>query len=147
MVASVVTAQLGGDSGDGGLFWAEPVIPTAYVPGEILPPDAVVGTPPVVTIVSPTTGTTIARTAPLVLDVVDPDGLTLQRLMIRSGGSTARWEQAYKDGDACVGFAVTRTAITDGYRYEITRDGGWNPGGLDLEPVFGDPTATDSINT
>ena len=147
MVASVVSAQMGADSGDGGLFWAVLGVPTAYVPGEILPPDAVVGTPPVVTIVSPTTNTRIARAAPLVLDVVDPDGLTLARLMIRSGGASARWEQAYKDSAACVGFAVTRTAIADGYRYEITRDGGWNPGGLDLEPVFGDPTATGSINT
>ena len=135
MVAPVQTASLVNSAGEG---W---VYATLVGTGE-----AAVGTPPVVTIVSPTTGTTIARTAPLVLDVVDPDGLELQRLMIRSGGASARWEQAYKDGAACVGFSVTRTAITDGYRYEITRDGGWNPGDLELEPVFGDPTASESIN-
>ena len=117
-----------------------------FVAGEILA-ESTGGTPPVVTIVSPTAGTTIARTAPLVLDVVDADGLGLQRLMIRSGGASARWEQVYCDGAVCVGFSVTRTAITDGYRYEITCDGGWNPGDLDLEPVFGDPTASESINT
>jgi len=105
------------------------------------------GRPPGGTILSPTPGTTIARTAPLVLTVVDPNGLTLERLMLRSGGSTAKWEQAFKDGAACVGFTVLRTAITNGFQYEITRDGGWNAGGLDLEPVFGDPTATGSINT
>ena len=110
-------------------------------------PFGTASSPPVVTIVSPALNTRIARTAPLVLDVVDPDGLDLQRLMIRSGGASAKWEQAYKDGAACVGFSVTRTAITDGYRYEITRDGGWNPGDLELEPVFGDPTASESINT
>ena len=136
MPASVQTARIASPAGTGRVF--------ATLVGTDEP---VVGTPPVVTIVSPTTGTTIARTAPLVLDVVDPDGLELQRLMIRAGGASARWEQAYKDGAACVGFSVTRTAITDGYRYEITRDGGWNPGDLELEPVFGDPTASESINT
>jgi len=136
MVAPVQTASLVNSAGEG---W---VYATLVGTGE-----PAVGTPPVVTIVSPTTGTTIARTAPLVLDVVDEDGLEMQRLMIRSGGASARWEQAYKDGAACVGFSVTRTAITDGYRYEITRDGGWNPGALELEPVFGDPTASESINT
>ena len=87
------------------------------------------------------------RTAPLVFTVVDADGLTLERAMIRSGGSVAKWEQAYRDGAACAGYSVTRTAITDGYRYEITREGGWNAGALELEPVFGDPTASASINT
>ena len=136
MPASVETASLKNSSDEGRIY--------ANLVGTGEP---VVGTPPVVTIVSPALNTRIARTAPLVLDVVDPDGLELQRLMIRSGGASARWEQAYKDGAACVGFSVTRTAITDGYRYEITRDGGWNPGDLELEPVFGDPTASESINT
>jgi len=136
MVAPVQTASLVNSAGTGWVF------ATLVGTGE-----AATGTPPVVTILSPTPGTTIARTAPLVLTVVDPNGLTLERLMLRSGGSTAKWEQAFKDGAACVGFTVLRTAITNGFQYEITRDGGWNAGGLDLEPVFGDPTATGSINT
>lgn len=146
MVASVQSGRLI-DGTDEGLLRGSVVIHQGYVPGELLPPDATVGTPPVVTILSPAAGTSIARTAPLILTATDDEGLTLERLMIRSGGTAAKWEQAYRDGAACAGFTVTRTVITDGYQYEITRDGGWNAGGLELEPVFGDPTATASINT
>lgn len=123
----------------------EPYAIEMHLPAEVT--GGAAGSPPVVTILSPTPGGTAARTAPLVFTVVDADGLTLERAMIRSGGSVAKWEQAYRDGAACAGYSVTRTAITDGYRYEITREGGWNAGALELEPVFGDPTASASINT
>ena len=144
MVAAVQTARLV-DTDDPGLLWAIARISTAYIPGEILPGGSS-GSPPVVTILSPAPGTQIAASAALVLTVTDADGLALERAMIRSGGDGAKWEQAYRDGVQCVGYAVVRTAITDGYQYAITRDGGWNAGAVELEPVFGDPTATASIN-
>ncbi len=103
--------------------------------------------PPVVTIISPTPGTQIGATTQLVFTVVDPDGLGLERAMVQTGGEGDPWEQVIREGAACPGYSLVRTAITDGFRYEITRAAGWRPGFVRLEPIYGDPTATGSINT
>lgn len=104
--------------------------------------------PPVVAIVSPAVGTPVAAGDALVFDVTDPDGdaLELQRVLFQLGGPSGVWEQAYADGTACAGYAVERTAITDGYRYRVTRTAGWPGGGVRLEPVFADPTGRAGIN-
>lgn len=145
MAASVQNAVLQ-DTGDAGYLHAEALVPTAYVIGELLPQPVVVGTPPVVTIISPTPGSTISARDALVFEVVDPDGLGLERALVQTGSESDAWEQAYRDGAACPGFSVTRTAITDGYRYEVTRDAHWRSGLVRLEPVFGDTRAAESIN-
>ena len=145
MVAPILTGRLI-DGTDEGPLRGDVVICQGYVPGELLPPDATTGTPPVVTIISPTPGSTISARDPLVFEVVDPDGLGLERALVQTGSESDAWEQAYRDGAACPGFSVTRTAITDGYRYEITRDAHWRSGLVRLEPVFGDTRAVESIN-
>lgn len=94
---------------------------------------------PVVSIVSPAVGSTIAPRAMLVLDITDDSGaFAVARLEVRTGGSSAPWYVAWKNGAFCTGFSGTRTAITNGYRYEITCDAGWLPGGVELEPLFAD---------
>lgn len=102
---------------------------------------------PVVAIVSPTVGTTIAPSAALTLDITDDSGGTfvVARLEIRTGGSSAPWYVVWKNGAFCAGFSGTRTAIANGYRYEITCDAGWLPGGVELEPLFVD--ASGAVNT
>lgn len=145
MVAPVVDGILV-DTNDAGNLLGEIVVPVGYLVGDVLPGTSS-ASPPVVTILSPATPGPAAKTAALIFTVVDPQGLTLERAMVRSGGDGAKWEQAYRDGAACAGYSVTRTTITDGYRYEITREGGWNTGALELEPIFGDPTASASINS
>ncbi len=115
----------------------------AYGAPAIVPANAA----PVVAIVSPTVGTTIAPRATLTLDITDDSGGTfvVARLEIRTGGSSAPWYVVWKNGAFCAGFSGTRTAIANGYRYEITCDAGWLPGGVELEPLFVD--ASGAVNT
>lgn len=109
-----------------------------YGYGEL--PDASTNSPPVITIVSPPVGSTIARNATLTLDITDDSGgvFVVARLEVRTGGSSAPWYVVWKNGSFCAGFSGTRTAISNGFRYAITCDAGWLPGGVDLEPVFVD---------
>lgn len=109
-----------------------------YGYGEL--PDSSTNSPPVITIVSPPVGSTIARNATLTLDITDDSGgvFVVARLEIRTGGSTAPWYVVWKNGAFCAGFSGTCTAITNGFRYAITCDAGWLPGGVELEPVFAD---------
>ena len=112
------------------------------------PPSASSNQRPVVTIESPSVGSMLARTAALTFTIIDPDGsaIVLQRILIRTGGSSGVWEQAYADGAACQGYAVTRTVITDGYRYSVTRTAGWLAGGVEMEPLFADTLGAAGIN-
>jgi hypothetical protein len=109
-----------------------------YGYGEL--PDSSTNSPPVVTIVSPPVGSTIARSATITFDITDDSGgvFAVARVEIRTGGSTAPWYVVWKNGAFCAGFSGTRTAITNGFRYAITCDAGWLPGGVELEPVFAD---------
>lgn len=110
------------------------------------PAPPVANSRPVVTIEDPPEGGELARRGALQFTVTDPDGdaLPLQRLLLRSGGDAAPWVQAYVEGAACVGFSVTRSVIPDGYRYVVTRDAGWPPGRVDLDPIFADATARET---
>ena len=129
MVASVVTAQLGGDSGDGGLFWAEPVIPTAYVPGEILPAEAADAVAPVVSNVTPATGGVLSPLDIWQCEVTDADSGVYGVTIFRGGGSCRRTEVVYETSiGAARGYSVIVDTITDGYRYTVRTDDGWPAG-------------------
>lgn len=114
----------------------------AYGAPAIIPANAA----PVVAIVSPTVGSTIGPRATLTLDITDDSGgvFVVARLEVRTGGSSAPWYVVWKNGAFCAGFSGTRTAIANGYRYEITCDAGWLPGGVELEPLFAD--ASGAVN-
>lgn len=112
------------------------------------PPSSSSNQRPVVTIESPAVGSEIARTGAFTFTITDPDGdaIALERILVRTGGVLAPWEQAYRDGAACAGFTVTRTAVTDGYRYAVTRTAGWLRGGVEMEPVFADTLGASGVN-
>ena len=126
MVASVVSAQMGGDSGDGGYFWAEPVIPTAYIPGEIMPAEAGDSTAPVVSNVTPATGGALAALDEWGCDVTDADSGVAGVTIFRGGEGARRIEVIYETSiGAARGYTVVVTSITDGYRYRVRAEDGW----------------------
>jgi hypothetical protein len=94
------------------------------------PPPVLDDTPPVVANVTPTPGTPIDTMTPLQLDVTDNSG-ELRRVLLLvaySTGPLAGVTELAHDGEAFVGaYAIgcTRDPITDGFRYNLLRHGGW----------------------
>jgi hypothetical protein len=88
------------------------------------PPDA---TPPVVAVVSPTLGSAIAKTTPIVIDVTDAVGLARAMLFARYEGRDGT--EVVHDGQAFLNPYVNdtsdREAISGGYRFTVLRTGGW----------------------
>lgn len=84
-------------------------------------PDA---SPPTVTLVSPTAGSTILPTTSVVVDVTDPSGLAKVFLIAQYATG---FPELVHDGTAFTVLYATsvRTAISAGYRYTITRTDGW----------------------
>ncbi len=143
MVAAIEDAQLAGDSVDTGLLWAVPVIPTAYVPGELLPPDAVVAPIPVVTLVSPPEGTPLQPTDAAVFDVTCSQAFRLVAFRTRLGTRLPAEQQSREaayDRDDPAGawdpkYAGSSIAvIATGYRLTLRRSPGWPAGGLGILP-------------
>lgn len=87
-------------------------------------------TAPAISNVTPTANTVIGATQAIGFDVTDVDGAgTFRRILVAltlPDGS----QQVIHSGDAFVFpyAGSTRTSITDGYRYSITREGGWPRG-------------------
>lgn len=104
-------------------------------------PDASTNSAPVITIESPTPNTQIDPTEELVFTITDPDGnpIVLQQINVQTGTLADPWFVAWRDGAQAPGFTVTRTTITNGYRFRVRRSVGWIPGPeLNLEPIFAD---------
>ena len=143
MVAAIEDAQLGADSVDAGLLWAAPVIPTAYVPGELLPPDAVVAPIPVVTLVSPPEGTPLQPTDAVIYDVTCAQAFRIVAFRMRLGtrlpaGQQSR-EAAYDRDDPAGAWdpkyaGSSIATIATGYRLTLCRSPGWPPGGGGILP-------------
>jgi hypothetical protein len=82
--------------------------------------------PPLVSNVSPPTGTPIARSAPVFFDVTDDSGL-FRRIIVTASFEDGAVDVVH-DGD---GFAArynqgsTRGLVTNGYHYRVQRSGGW----------------------
>lgn len=137
MVASVETAVLAGDEGDGGLLWAVPVISTAYVPGELLPALVGGGDAPTVTLVSPPAGTPLRAGDAVVFDITSALPFILVAFRVRFVATDDR-EAAYDRDDPAgawdpryAGSSVV--AITGGYRLTLKRSS-WPGGNLGILP-------------
>jgi hypothetical protein len=85
-------------------------------------------TSPVATVVSPTAGTTITSTTPLVVDVTDNLGSTyLRRVLVTAYFAGSAAEELVHDGSSfTLPYATSGlSSISGGYRYSIIRTNGW----------------------
>lgn len=92
------------------------------------PSIAVPTTAPTISNVTPTPNTTISRTQAVGCDVTDADGTSDFRRVILVIKLPNDAEEVVHNGTAfCPPYATssTRSSITNGYRYALTRDGGW----------------------
>lgn len=80
---------------------------------------------PVISVVSPAVGTAITSSTSLVIDVTDGVSLGIAILWVAFPGRLA--PELIHDGDAFSAAYVgsTRTVVAGGYRYSLTRVGGW----------------------
>lgn len=103
--------------------------------------------PPIVTIISPAVGSSIARTIPIVFNVTDPGG-DFRRIIIVATFASSSLKEVVHDGNTFgpkyVGSINTRTVITDGFQYTILRDGGW-PANLVLTPFAIDTAGNENV--
>jgi len=91
-----------------------------------IPPDT---TDPVLAIVSPAQGTTVAKSTPFVLDVTDNSGAFRRVILIAVYASGIH--EVVHDGDSFVGhYALTssRQFVVNGWRYTVLRRDGWPNG-------------------
>lgn len=88
------------------------------------------GTPPTITLISPPTFATLST--PVVIDVLDDTGLSSVYITASGAGLTGT-VAVYVAGAFQPGFtASTVASVSGGYRFTITKDGGWSEGELDL---------------
>lgn len=83
-------------------------------------------TPPQITNMTPSAGTTISASTPLGFDIIDPDS-GIASIILAIGSPNGTVELAY-DGSSFRGPYArysTRTNITNGFHFALTRDGGW----------------------
>lgn len=108
-------------SGMGARFY----VPTQFQPFPPGGPADIV--PPVVELVSPAEGVSISSTTPLVVDVLEETTLAVALVFARFGGAGAT--ELVHDGTKFVApynlASSSRDAIDGGYRYTVTRSGGW----------------------
>lgn len=123
----------------------EPYAYEVFIPAELSGSSA--GSPPAVTILSPPPGGPIGPTEPFVFTVTCAEEIAMQRFNLRTGGPGSAWEVQYRDGTTGPGATVTRTAITDGYRFEARPARRWAGAQLDFEPTFGTALAVAAMNT
>lgn len=100
-------------------------------PSEFLPLGAIAGdvTPPTISNLTPTPGTTINSGDVIAFDVTDlSPGLAKVFIGVSFGGSTE--VILVHNGDVFVGSYTgsIRTAITNGYHYQVQKTGGWPAG-------------------
>ncbi len=80
-------------------------------------------TPPVVTVVSPTAGSSISSTQAVVFDVTDNRGtVALNLIYVTTGGNN---EVVFDDVFLSPYTSSARVAITNGFRYTVRRVPGW----------------------
>jgi len=83
--------------------------------------------PPVIGNFDPTPGSALARTDPVAFDVTDDSGSFI-RIFVVAFFATIGDQEVIHDGGAFVGrysAASSRVPITNGFRYTVTRNGGW----------------------
>lgn len=90
----------------------------------------IVGTPPVLSNLTPAAGTPVSPSTPLQFDIVDADGFALIIPMVQLDDFSVPEPVARGVLDADFAFepryaSSTRIAIVGGFRYTIRRTGGW----------------------
>ena len=102
-----------------------------------------VGTPPTVTIISPTVGTNITPTTHLNFNVTSTAPLTSSILYVQFSGSNLSsdvWEVAHNGVSFSPEYAASSsmTPITGGFNYNLLRTGGWVTSQITLAPYVVD---------
>jgi hypothetical protein len=98
-----------------------------YFEGEFNPIYNGDGVPPTVTVVSPAAGTNISAGQPITIDVTDNGGAFARVILVARYASLGGAEEVVHNGDraSLLYAATTRTAISGGFRYVVSRVGGW----------------------
>lgn len=89
------------------------------------------GGPPAITLVSPDQDAAVGQNDPIVIDVVDPDGL-LSVVILAAGAGISGQQAVYTGGAYVAPFLGTAAGITDGTRFSFTYGGAWVPGDLTI---------------
>lgn len=104
-----------------------------YLNGQIAPGSGPIGgTPPVVTVISPTPGATIGKNEPWVVDVTDESGLLREVVLLAKFPDLGIWEVVHDGNDFGPLYPAgrnERVPISLGYRFTMNRRGGWPAGG------------------
>lgn len=99
------------------------------------------GAAPTVSYVSPTPGSSIDPTDPIVLDVTDVDTASLPGTFLFMRAVDGSQEVAWDGAAFSSNYATsTRVAIPDGFRYTLRRAGGWPIGGITIRSNVIDDT-------
>lgn len=102
------------------------------------------GAPPAVAVVSPASGSSIGPTSVLVVDVTDAGGLRRVVLSVTFSGLASA--ELVHDGDGFAPLyapASARVDIAGGYRFSLTRSGGW-PASPTLKVIAVDVTGQEA---
>ncbi len=88
--------------------------------------------PPVITNVTPASGSNIHVTSSITFDVLDVGGEFRRIFLVAHYGGTNAVKDLIHDGDNFgsnfLGVTNTRTTVAAGFRYVVLRDGGWPAG-------------------
>lgn len=79
---------------------------------------------PTLTVVSPSAGSVIQPDQAITLELTDADGLAFRQISVYDPVAGTE-EIVIKNGTVRAPYSVTETAITNGYRFVVTRAGGW----------------------
>ncbi len=98
---------------------------------------------PVITLVSPTDASTIAKSDVVTVDVTDTGGFS-SLLFEVSYGEGLLMREVIHDGDAFsnnfTGGSNTKNTITNGFRFTMLRDGGWPANAVHMKVIVTDAT-------
>lgn len=84
--------------------------------------------PPQITVISPTVGSSISYYTPLVIEVTDDLSSFARIIIVADFGGGTPIRDVVHDGTSfgpAYDSASTRASITNGFRYSIVRNGGW----------------------
>lgn len=96
------------------------------------------GSPPTITNIHPPAGSAIAASATLSRDVIDTDSTVTSALFAKMGDT---WEVVFDGASFSPRYSSsTRSAITNGHRFAIRRNGGWPTGSIIISSVDVDAT-------